>query len=286
MMKRKPPRDKKRAPRRTGETPAPQKRAGGKPAPQRPGRKPVLQRERGTPAPHKREQEDQWHTRPPRTSAPPLRRQAPKPRARARVFAKPSREREERAADLKEVWKPGTMLYPVPAALVTSLSRDGKPNVCTVAWTGTICSEPPMLSISLRPSRLSHENIMQTRQFVVNMPSEAMIRKTDYCGVVSGRDLDKFAQTGMTIAPASQVQAPIIIECPINIECQVRKTLELGTHTMFVAEIVAVQVNKDLITPSGRFAIEKAGLFAYVHGGYYPLGERLGKFGYSVKKKK
>ena len=273
MMKRKPPRDTRRGPRRAGGTPAPQRRAGGTPRPKNhAGETPALQ---------KRRQEEQWSTRPPRPSKLPRRRAVPRP-----VFAKPPREREEKPADVKQVWKPGTMLYPAPAALVTSLGRDGKPNVCTVAWTGTICSEPPMLSISLRPSRLSHENIMQTRQFVVNMPSEALIRKTDYCGVVSGRDIDKFAQTGMTIAPASKVQAPIILECPINIECQVRKTLELGTHTMFVAEIVAVQVNKDLITPSGRFAIEKAGLFAYVHGGYYPLAERLGKFGYSVKKKK
>lgn len=208
-------------------------------------------------------------------------RPVPKPR-----FAKAPRRKEEKREGLKRVLKPSTMLYPVPAVLISSANRDGKPNVCTVAWTGTVCSEPPMLSISLRPDRLSHEYISQTRQFVVNMPSEALMRKADYCGVVSGRDVDKFAQTGMTPAPASKVKAPLILECPVNLECVVKKTLELGTHTMFAAEIVAVQADNALFTPAGRLALEKAGLFAYVHGGYHPLGKRLGKFGYSVKRKK
>jgi len=233
--------------------------------------------------PRKKPVKKQRSSRPPERSRPKTRPAQKRPAAKPK-FSKTPRHQKE-GEDLKRVWKPSTLLYPVPAVLISSANRDGKFNVCTVAWTGTACSDPPMLAISLRPERLSHEYITQTREFVVNMPSEALVRRTDYCGMVSGRKVDKFAQTGMTAAPASQVKAPIVVECPMNLECVVKKTLELGTHTMFVAEIVAVQVDNDLFTLKGRLALEKAGLFACVHGGYYGLGKQLGKFGYSVKRK-
>jgi flavin reductase (DIM6/NTAB) family NADH-FMN oxidoreductase RutF len=197
----------------------------------------------------------------------------------------PRRKRKDPPpAITKQVWKPGTMLCPVPIVLVSSAASDGKPNMMTVAWTGTVCSEPPMISISLRKATYTYELIMASREYVVNVPSPRLIRATDYCGVVSGRDVDKFAKTGLTAAPASQVKAPIVLECPINIECAVRQVIELGLHTMFIAEILAVQVSEHLVTESGRLALEKEGLAAYSHGGYYALGKKLGHFGYSVKK--
>jgi len=185
----------------------------------------------------------------------------------------------------KEVWKPGTMLCPVPVVMVTSLDAEGRPNIMTVAWTGTVCSEPPMLSISLRKATYSYGLIMASREFVVNVPTVRQIRAADYCGVVSGRDVDKFEKTGLTPGPASTVKPPIIMECPINLECAVRQVLELGLHTMFVAEITGVQVSRHLIAASGRLAIEQAGLAAFAHGEYYALGKKLGFFGYSVQKK-
>lgn len=191
-----------------------------------------------------------------------------------------------KAAASKEIWKPGTMLFPLPVVIITSLDKNGRPNICTVAWTGTVCSDPPMLSISLRKERYSHELISATKEFVVNVPSVKEIKVTDYCGVVSGRDVDKFERTGLTPAPSSAVKTPLILECPVNLECRVKKTLELGSHTMFIAEVLAVQVNANLMTPSGRLALEKAGLAAFAHGGYYALGKKLGFFGYSVQKKK
>ena len=192
--------------------------------------------------------------------------------------------REKHPPITKQVWKPGTVLYPVPAVMVTSVAKDGRPNIMTVAWTGTVCSEPPMLSISLRKATYSYGLIMESREFVVNIPSVRLIRTTDYCGVVSGRDVDKFSATGLTAGPSTAVKPPVIMECPINIECSVRQVLELGLHTMFVAEVMAVQVSEHLVSPSGRLALEKEGLAAYSHGGYYALGKKLGHFGYSVRK--
>ena len=178
------------------------------------------------------------------------------------------------------------MLFPVPAVMISSVDSAGKPNICTVAWAGTICSDPPMVSISSRPQRYSYHSIKATREFVINIPSVDEIRATDYCGVVSGRKEDKFAKTGLSPAPASVIDTPIILECPVNLECKVKKTIALGTHTLFMARIVAVQVHQHLLTASGRLAIENAGLAAYAHGGYYELGKKLGFFGYSVQKKK
>ena len=185
----------------------------------------------------------------------------------------------------KIAWKPGTMLNPVPVVMVTCAEKGQRPNIITIAWAGTVCSDPPMLSISVRPERYSHGIIQRTGEFVVNVPSVREIRAADTCGVVSGRDVDKFEKTGLTPIPASRVAAPIIQECPLALECRVRRTIELGTHTMFVAEIVAVQVSESLMTQGGRLALEKAGLAAFAHGGYYALGRKLGHFGFSVRKK-
>jgi flavin reductase (DIM6/NTAB) family NADH-FMN oxidoreductase RutF len=189
-------------------------------------------------------------------------------------------------AGTKEIWKPGTMLCPLPVVMVTCVGREGRPNIFTVAWTGIVCTDPPMLSISVRPERYSYELLQETGEFVVNIPSVREVRATDLCGVISGREVDKFERTGLTPAPASVVSAPLIRECPVSLECRVTQTLSLGSHTLFLAEIVATQVSKSLMTASGRLALEKAGLAAFAHGHYYALGKHLGHFGFSVRKKK
>ncbi len=202
----------------------------------------------------------------------------------------PAKRRPVRQPDssdhAKRIWKPGTMLNPVPVVMVTCMAEGHKPNIITVAWAGTVCSEPPMLSISIREATHSYGLIKESREFVVNIPSVQETRATDYCGVASGRQVDKFAETGLTAVPASTVNAPLIAECPVNIECKTRKTVPLGSHTMFIAEVTAVQVTDQLINRAGRLALEKAGLIAFAHGRYYILGKELGHFGYSVRKKK
>lgn len=184
------------------------------------------------------------------------------------------------------VWKAGTLLSPVPVVLVTSGGGDEPANVATVAWAGTVCSDPPMLSISLRAATLTHGIIMRTGEFVVNIPCQRIVRATDLCGMISGRDGDKFLKAGLTPVPATQVEAPVIAECPVALECRVRQVLELGLHTMFIAEILAVSVARELVERDGRLAIERAGLFTFAHGSYFALGAVLGTFGYSVRKKK
>jgi flavin reductase (DIM6/NTAB) family NADH-FMN oxidoreductase RutF len=187
----------------------------------------------------------------------------------------------------KHSWKPGNVLSPVPAVLVScGATRGWKPNLITIAWTGNVCSEPPMLSISIRPERYSHEIIETTREFVVNVPSLGQARAVDWCGVVSGRSEDKFAGAELTPAPALKVGCPIVLECPLNIECRVRKSLKLGSHTLFVAEVVAVQVTSALIDAKGRLRLEKGGLLAFAHGQYFALGRCIGRFGFSVQKRK
>ncbi len=148
-----------------------------------------------------------------------------------------------------------------------------------------MCSEPPMLSISVRPERFSHEIIQDTREFIVNVPSLAQAKATDWCGMVSGRAVDKFAMTGLTPAAALKVGCPIILECALNIECRVQQSLNLGSHTMFVAEVIAVQVSSTLLDTKGRLHLEKGGLLAFAHGQYFALGRCLGRFGYSVQKR-
>ncbi|HBB17753.1 MAG TPA: hypothetical protein DCZ97_12445 [Syntrophus sp. (in: bacteria)] len=187
----------------------------------------------------------------------------------------------------KQSWKPGNILSPVPVVLVScGGTRGWKPNLITIAWTGNVCSDPPLLSISVRPERYSYDIIETTREFVVNVPSLGQAKAVDWCGVVSGRSEDKFAGAGLTPAAALKVQCPIVLECPLNIECRVRESLKLGSHTMFVAEVVAVQVSSALIDASGRLVLEKGGLLAFAHGQYFALGRCLGRFGFSVQKSK
>ena len=185
----------------------------------------------------------------------------------------------------KQSWKPGNVLWPVPVVLVScGGTRDWKPNLITIAWAGSVCSDPPMLSISVRPERYSHAIIQATREFVVNIPSPRQAKVVDWCGTVSGRNVDKFADTGLTPAKALKVRCPIITECLLNIECRVQKSLKLGSHTMFVAEVVAVQVSSTLLDTKGRLRLEKGGLLAFAHGQYFELGRCLGHFGFSVRK--
>lgn len=184
-------------------------------------------------------------------------------------------------------WKPGNVLSPVPAVLVScGGTQEWKPNLITIAWTGSICSEPPMLSISVRPERYSYDIIQATGEFVVNVPSLRQAKATDWCGMVSGRNVDKFSKTGLTPAPAVKVQCPIVLECPLNIECRVKEALKLGSHTMFAAEVMAVQVTSSLLNSKGRLCLEKAGLLAFAHGQYFALGRIIGRFGFSVKKRR
>ncbi len=186
----------------------------------------------------------------------------------------------------KQSWKPGNVLMPIPAVLVScGGTGEWRPNLITIAWTGTVCTDPPMLAISVRPDRHSHAIIGATREFAVNVPSAAEVKALDWCGVVSGRDADKFAATGLTPAPALKLGCPIVAECPLNIECRVRRTMELGSHTLFLAEVVAVQVSSDLVDAKDRLRVDQAGLVAFAHGHYFALGRHLGHFGFSVRKR-
>lgn len=182
-------------------------------------------------------------------------------------------------------WKPGNMLYPLPAVLVTCRDKQGQDNVLTVAWTGTVCSDPAMLYISVRPERYSYPMIKETGEFVVNLTTTALAYATDYCGVRSGRDEDKFRAAGLTKGEAVKVNAPIILESPVNIECKVREILPLGSHDMFLADVVNVQVSEAYIDKKGTFHLDQAEPLAYSHGRYFSLVEELGSFGYSVRKK-
>lgn len=182
-------------------------------------------------------------------------------------------------------WKPGNMLYPLPAVLVTCTDGRGNDNVLTVAWTGTVCSDPPMLSISVRPERYSYSMIKTTGEFVVNLTTEELLRAADYCGVRSGRDEDKFRAVGLTKGKAAKVQAPIIMESPVNIECKVKEILPLGSHDLFLADVVNVQVSSEYMNEHGTFRLAEAKPLTYSHGTYYAIGQPLGNFGYSVRKK-
>lgn len=185
----------------------------------------------------------------------------------------------------KQTWKGSAQLSPVPCVLVTSGTAE-KPNVFTVGWTGIINSQPPKLYVSIRPERYSHELISASRELVVNLPTSQMTRSVDLCGVRSGRDIDKFKKCNFTAAEASNVSAPIIDECPIALECKVFDIIPLGSHDMFLCDIVAVDVEEDLLDEKGKLRMEKCNLIAYSHGDYLALGKKLGSFGYSVRKKK
>ncbi|MDD2576374.1 MAG: flavin reductase family protein [Bacteroidales bacterium] len=187
----------------------------------------------------------------------------------------------------KVSFKPGTMIYPLPAVMVSCGETPEEYNIITIGWVGTICSEPPMCYISIRKSRLSHEIISKTKSFVINLTTKELAKATDWCGVKSGRDFDKFKEMELTPIKASVVNAPMIMESPLNIECEVVEIKELGSHDMFIAKVVNINADDKLINPkTNSFELEKANLLAYSHGKYYTIGEKLGFFGYSVQKKK
>lgn len=182
-------------------------------------------------------------------------------------------------------FKPGNMLYPLPAVLVSVADKEGNQNVFTVAWTGTICSDPAMVSISVRPERYSYQMICETGEFVINLTTEELAFATDYCGVTSGKNVDKFKEAKLTPIPSKQVKAPRILESPVHIECKVEQRLELGTHDMFIAKVVAVSVDDAYMDEKGTFHLDDAKPIVYSHGRYYEMGKELGKFGYSIRKK-
>lgn len=185
----------------------------------------------------------------------------------------------------KQSWKPGNMLYPLPVVMVSVADALGNPNIITIAWAGTVCSDPAMVSISVRPERHSYQMIKDSGEFVINLTTRDLCYATDYCGVKSGRDVDKFKELGLTPMPAKYVKAPIIGECPVSIECKVEQVLALGSHDMFVARVLAVHADERYLDEKGRFCLEKADPIVYSHGEYCTCGEKVGTFGYSVKKK-
>lgn len=184
----------------------------------------------------------------------------------------------------KARWKPGNMVYPVPAVLVSVADAAGHANLFTVAWTGTVCTNPPMAYISVRPERYSYQMIRETGEFVINLTTEALARATDYCGVRSGRDTDKWKDTGLTPMEAFEVNVPLVAESPVSIECRVREVKELGSHHMFLADVVSVDVDEQWLNPGGALELSKARPIVYSHGGYYGLSDLMGTFGWSVKK--
>lgn len=184
----------------------------------------------------------------------------------------------------KQSWKPGTFVYPVPAAMVSCGTME-KPNVLTIAWTGILNTEPAMVYVSIRPQRYSHEIISTTKEFVINLTTEELAYATDYVGVKSGRDEDKFKAVNITPEKAPNINAPMIKESPVSIECKVTEIKKLGTHDMFMAEVISINADEKYLDENGKLDLEKANLIAYSHGQYYTLGQNLGKFGFSVKKK-
>ena len=186
----------------------------------------------------------------------------------------------------KLVWPGSTQLAPVPAVLVGTGGNGFANNLITVAWVGIVCSDPAMLSISVRPERFSYKALVETGEFTVNVPLASQAEIVDWCGVKSGRDVDKFAEQKLTAQAGTQVAAPLVMECPLNLECKVKDIIKLGSHDMFLAEIAAVQVSDDFLTESGRLDLERCGgVLGYAHGHYFNLGECIGHFGFSVRKK-
>ncbi len=188
---------------------------------------------------------------------------------------------------MKQDWKPGTLIYPLPAAMISCGSNPDEYNIITLSWLGTICTNPPMCYISVRPERHSYEIIKRNMEFVINITTHDLAFATDWCGVRSGKDFNKFEEMRLTVGKASVVQAPIIEESPLNIECRVKEILSLGSHDMFIADVVNVKADSKYIDDeTGKFSLEDANPIAYSHGQYYDLGEKLGGFGWSVRKKK
>ena len=185
----------------------------------------------------------------------------------------------------KQLWKPGNMIYPLPAVMVSVTDGEGHDNIITVAWTGTVCTNPAMAYISVRPSRYSYDMIRKTGEFVINLTTEKLAYATDFCGVRSGRDVDKFRKLNLTKEKAQFVSAPMIGEAPVSIECRVREVKELGSHDMFLADVLAVHADEAYMDKNNRFRLNDAGLLVYSHGEYLAGGRKVGTFGYSVKKK-
>lgn len=185
----------------------------------------------------------------------------------------------------KELWKPGNMLYPLPVVMVSMADKNGKTNIITIAWAGTVCTNPPMVSISVRPERYSYPILKETGEFVINLTTKELAFATDYCGVKSGRDVDKFKEMKLTPLKAKEVKAPLIQESPVNLECRVREILPLGSHHMFLADVIAVHADEKYMDEKHKFHLEKAEPIVYSHGAYLACGEQIGTFGYSVKKK-
>lgn len=184
----------------------------------------------------------------------------------------------------KQTWKAGTFVYPIPAVLV-SCGDEKEKNILTIAWTGTICTDPAMAYISVRKERHSYDIIKRTGEFCINLTNEDLAYATDYCGVKSGRNVNKFEEMHLTPEKASIVKAPMIKESPVSIECRLKEIKELGSHDMFIAEVLAINVDDKYLDETGKFDMQKCKLIAYSHGEYFKLGEKIGKFGYSVKKK-
>jgi flavin reductase (DIM6/NTAB) family NADH-FMN oxidoreductase RutF len=185
----------------------------------------------------------------------------------------------------KQQWKPSTMLNPVPVVMVTCAGKDEKPNIITLAWVGTINSDPPMVSISVRKERHSYQLLKERGEFVINLTTKKLTFATDFCGVKSGRDIDKFKETRLTPEKAFKVSVPLIKESPVNIECVVRESVGLGSHVMFIAEIVAVNVDESILNEKGKLCLEKAEPICFSHGEYWSLEKSLGYFGYSINKR-
>ncbi|MCF0228760.1 MAG: flavin reductase family protein [Parasporobacterium sp.] len=183
-------------------------------------------------------------------------------------------------------FKPGNMLYPLPAVMVSCQRPGERPDIVTVAWAGTVCSDPAMVSVSIRPERYSHDIIKETGEFVINLVNADLTRSMDFCGVKSGRDVDKFAECGLTAVNSEAVQAPSIDESPVCIECRVEQIIPLGSHDMFLAKVAAVTVDSRYMDEKDSFHLNDSSLTAYSHGEYFSLGEKIGTFGYSVRKKK
>lgn len=185
----------------------------------------------------------------------------------------------------KELWKPGNMLYPLPVVMVSLADRNGRNNIITIAWAGTVCTNPPMVSISVRPERYSGSILKETGEFVINLTTRELAFATDYCGVKSGRDTDKFRDMGLTPLPGEKVKAPLIGESPVNLECVVRQVMPLGSHDMYLAEVVAVHADEKYMDENHKFHLDMAEPIVYSHGAYLVCGEQIGSFGYSVRKK-
>lgn len=184
----------------------------------------------------------------------------------------------------KQFWKAGNMLYPLPVVMVSCQREEEKPNIITVAWASTICTNPPMVSISVRKERHSYNIIKESKNFVVNLVTKNLVKQTDFCGVKSGKDIDKFKETGLTPCKSNIISAPGILESPVNIECELKEIKELGSHDMFIAQVVGVSIDEKYLNEKNKFCLNDSGLVTYSHGEYFLLGEKLGSFGYSVKK--